>query len=57
MKGPCTILKWIFYFVWFVVVIALIKDFRYSHPEFYDFDTQADEAPIHLDDLMIVWLL
>lgn len=40
-----------------MVVIALIKDFRYKNPELYTFDPQADEVPCHLDDLMIVYLL
>lgn len=46
-----------FNFVWFVVVIALIKDFRYKNLDLYDFDSQDDSVPIHLDDLMIVYLL
>lgn len=45
------------FFVWFIVVIVLIKNFRYTHPDLYDFDRYNDEVPIHLDDLMIVFLL
>jgi len=45
------------FFVWFIVCIALIKNYRYSHPDLYDFDRYNDEVPIHLDDLMIVFLL
>lgn len=38
-------------------MIALIKNYRYSHPEVYSYDPKNEEVPIHLDDLMIVFLL
>lgn len=55
--GAGSFLKWIFNVVWFVTCIVLIKQYRHDHPELYEYDSYRDEVPIHLDDLMIVYLL
>lgn len=52
-----SVLKWIFNLAWFITCIVLIKKYRHAHPELYEFDRFNDEVPIHLDDLMIVYLL
>lgn len=52
-----TPVKWSVKFIYLVVTIALIKDYKKTHPELSEFDPDREDIQIIFDDLLIVYLL
>lgn len=51
-----TPVKWLVKMIYLIVTIALIKDYKKSHPELNEFNPDVEDVQIIFDDLLIVYL-
>lgn len=51
-----TPIKWLVKFIYFIVTISIIKDYKREHPELNEFNPDKEDVNIIFDDLLIVYL-